>query len=110
MYKKSIIQGLDGYDVAAVRIEDYDLWLRALNNGVVCENIDTVLLKYRSTNDAMKRRKTTGSLKSHVRFRIRFFSKGYITSMDLAYGMVSQLVIFMLPSKLAETLFKKVVR
>lgn len=110
MYKKSVIQGLDGYDVTAVRIEDYDLWLRALNNGVVCENIDAVLLKYRSTRDAIKRRKTFKSLKSHINARAKFLSRGYISFSDFCYGAVTQTALFVLPNSVADAAFKKVVR
>lgn len=110
MYKKSVIQGLDGYDVLAVRIEDYDLWLRALNKGIFCENIDTVLLKYRSTNDAMKRRKTFKSLKSHITARAKFLSRDYISFSDFCYGVVTQTALFVLPNNVADAAFKRVVR
>lgn len=110
MFRKSTIQRLGGYDASAIRIEDYDLWLRALANGATCANIDAVLLYYRSTTDAMKRRKTFTSLKNHVKARARFYSKKYISLPDLVYGVVTQTVLFVLPAKLTTAIFKKVVR
>lgn len=110
MFKKSLIQRLGGYDASAIRIEDYDLWLRALANGATCANIDAVLLYYRSTTDAMKRRKTFTSLKNHVKARARFYSKKYISLPDFAYGVVTQTILFILPAKLTTAIFKKVVR
>lgn len=110
MYKKSVIQSLGGYDVTAIRIEDYDLWLRALSNGVVCANVDEVLINYRSTVDAMQRRKTSTSLKSHINARRRFYKRGDISLMDFVYGVTTQTVLFVMPVRLASAAFKKVVR
>jgi glycosyltransferase involved in cell wall biosynthesis len=110
MFKKSTIQKLGRYDVAAIRVEDYDLWLRALSQDAVCANLDVVLLKYRSTIEAMKRRKTLTSLKSHIRARSRFYTKGYISLFDFFYGLITQTALFILPLGLANVVFNKVVR
>lgn len=110
MYKKAAIQSLGGYDANAMRIEDYDLWLRALNNGVVGGNLDTVLLKYRASADAMSRRKTLKSLKGHISARAKFFARGHISFVDLMYGVGTQTVLFVLPSVAAKVVFNKVVR
>ncbi len=110
MYRKSAIQKIGGYDVTAIRIEDYDLWLRALNNGVVCGNVDATLLKYRSTSDAMKRRRTVASWKSHIRARKGFYSSRYISLSDLTYGVATQTTLLLAPAFLVKLLFNKVVR
>ena len=110
MYKKSTIEKLGYYDTSAIRIEDYDLWLRALSIGAVCANVDAILLYYRSTIDAMKRRKTFTSLKNHIRVRARFYVKNYISLSDFLYGISTQIVLFILPASLASMTFKKVVR
>lgn len=110
MYKKATIQGLGGYDASAIRVEDYDLWLRALSIGADCANLDNTLLYYRSTDDAMKRRKTFISLKNHIRVRARFYVKNYISLSDFLYGISTQIVLFILPASLASMTFKKVVR
>lgn len=110
MYKKSTIQKLGCYDISAIRIEDYDLWLRALSNGAVCANLDAILLNYRSTPDAMKRRKTLVSWKNHIRVRARFYDKKYITLSDLLYGIATQTILFIMPTKLASIALKKVIR
>lgn len=110
MYKKSTIQSLGGYDASAIRVEDYDLWQRALANDAVCANIEVTLLHYRSTVDAMKRRKTFTSLKNHIRARARFYTKRYISLADFLYGVVTQTTLFIIPTGLASALFKKVMR
>ena len=110
MYKKSTIEKLGYYDTSAIRIEDYDLWLRALSIGAVCANVDAILLYYRSTIDAMKRRKTFTSLNNHIKARTRFYKKKYISLSDFAYGVITQTILFVLPASLANVAFKKVVR
>ena len=110
MYKKSTVQRLGCYDISAIRIEDYDLWLRALSNGAVCANVDIVLLKYRSTVDAMKRRKTLTSLKNHIKARTRFYTREYISLSDFLYGVTAQTILFIMPIGLAGVVFRKVVR
>jgi glycosyltransferase involved in cell wall biosynthesis len=110
MYKKSTIQKLGCYDISAIRIEDYDLWLRALSGGAVCANLDVVLLKYRSTIDAMKRRKTLTSLKNHIKARSRFYARGHISLADLLYGVTTQTALCILPTRLANIAFKRAAR
>ena len=110
MYKKSTIQRLGCYDVSAIRIEDYDLWLRAISQNAVCANLDIILLNYRSTIDAMKRRKTLISLNNHIKARARFYSKKYISLSDFIYGVATQTALFIMPTRLASSIFKKVAR
>jgi glycosyltransferase involved in cell wall biosynthesis len=110
MYKKSVISKLGYYDVTAIRIEDYDLWLRALSQDLECTNLDVVLLNYRSTPEAMKRRRTFVSWKNHIAARTRFYTKKYISLSDLIYGVATQTVLFILPETLANMIFKRVVR
>ncbi len=110
MYKKSVIQQLDGYDSTAIRIEDYDLWLRALSSDVLCVNLDVTLLKYRANPEAIKRRKSFSSLKSHVTARRRFYKSGYISYSDLAYGITTQIILYFLPVKTANRLFQRIAR
>ena len=110
MYKKSVIQKLGGYDISAIRIEDYDLWLRALSQGVVCANISSVLLNYRATADTMQRRRTFMSLQNHIKARARFYKRGDIAFSDFMYGVSTQVALFVLPAGVANTIFDKVAR
>jgi len=110
MYKKSTIQRIGYYDTSAIRIEDYDLWLRALSKGAACANMDDILLYYRSTGDTMKRRKTLTSLKNHVKARARFYKEGYISLTDFLYGVITQTVLFIIPTSLVSAVFERAVR
>lgn len=110
MYKKTVIQSLGGYDIAAIRVEDYDLWLRVIASSAMCANIDEMLLYYRSTSDALKRRKTLTSLKNHIKVRTYFYKRGYIHLSDYLYGVVTQTILFVMPTKIASMAFKRAVR
>ena len=110
MYKKSTIQRLGGYDMAAIRIEDYDLWLRAIAQGAQCANLDHVLLNYRATPEAMKRRKTFASWKNHIRTRFQFYRKQYITLSDFFYGVFTQTALLVIPGGVARGIFNRTVR
>jgi hypothetical protein len=110
MYRKSVIEKLGGYDISAIRIEDYDLWLRAIANGAQCANLNKVLLAYRAASDTMKRRRTFSSWKNHMKARTRFYNKGYISFIDFCYGVLTQTILFVAPRKLSAKLFNRVVR
>ncbi|OYX54122.1 hypothetical protein B7Y92_00430 [Candidatus Saccharibacteria bacterium 32-50-13] len=110
MYKKSSIERLGGYDSSVVRLEDYDLWLRALAGNVNCRNLEQTLLYYRTSNDAIKRRKTIKSLRNHIKARFGFYSKRYISLPDLLYGIFTQLILFVIPVSVAAFLFKRLAR
>lgn len=110
MYKKSTIQKLGGYDVSAIRIEDYDLWLRAIHGGATVSNLSEVVLDYRANEDAMRRRKTFSSLKNHTKARLKFYKRDYISAGDLVYGVITQTILLILPVSLAKSIFNRTVR
>lgn len=55
MFKKSIVEKVEGYDKALTRRQDYDLWFKCAKVGAKFANIDEPLLLYRFTNDTHKK-------------------------------------------------------
>lgn len=110
IFKKTFIERVGCYDASVIRLEDYDLWLRALSSGAICANLDSTLLKYRLTNDSIKRRKTLSSWKNHIKARTKFYGKQYISLTDLVYGVTTQTTLFVMPTVVANMIFRKVVR
>lgn len=110
MFKKRVIKALGGYNKDAIRVEDYDLWLRLLSEGYCARNSSSVLLKYRSNINAVKRRKTYVSLRSNISARIKFLKAGYISFSDLLYGVISQTLLFVLPARIASGIIERTVR
>lgn len=47
MYRRAVIEELNGYDLKWNTVEDYELWLRAASMGKIIENLPQVLLKHR---------------------------------------------------------------
>lgn len=110
MYKKSMVLKVGCYDPEAVRVEDYDLWLRAIAQGAHCANVEFTVLGYRIDNNTIKRRKSFVSFVSHIRARRRFYLNNYIGLTDFFYGVMSQAILFIMPTRLAGLTFKKVLR
>ncbi|MCQ2022957.1 glycosyltransferase family 2 protein [Clostridium butyricum] len=52
MMKKDIFSKLKGYDTNYKGAEDYELWLRAIENGYTIDNLDEELLQYRVHNES----------------------------------------------------------
>ena len=110
VFKKTFIEKVGCYDSSVIRLEDYDLWLRALSSGATCANLDSTLLKYRLTNDSIKRRKTISSWKNHIRYRTRFYSREYISFSDYMYGLATQTLILIMPNWVVTGLYKEMAR
>jgi hypothetical protein len=47
MFRRSLVQGLGGYNERLVRLEDYDLWLRVLSVASI-DNLPDAQIKYRT--------------------------------------------------------------
>ena len=109
MYRKSVINRLNGYNTYA-RKEDLDLFVRAVNEGIYTKNLEESLLFYRTSRDNLKRRKTWINCKEYIQVMIDFKKQGYIGYGDLAYVVVGQLAIFLMPDKLAQLLIDKLLR
>ena len=74
-YKREKILAIGSYHHAMYH-EDYDLWIRAVLNGLDIMNLDTVLVKVRTGNGFLNRRHGLAYLKCEWRFvlkNIKFF-------------------------------------
>lgn len=56
VYRREAIMRIGGYSVTTRRAEDYDLWFRAVEHGLIFENLPTSLLLYHvaAPNDALR--------------------------------------------------------
>ena len=100
MYRKSDLLRLKGYQTSG-RKEDLDLFIRMINNGCKALNLNEALLLYRSNEDNLKRRKTWKNCSEYIQIMFGFYRKGYCGLSDLLYVIVGQLLLFILPTKLA---------
>lgn len=109
MYKKSVILNLDGYGDFR-RNQDYDLFVRLLNNGYESKNIDQSLLLFRANKDNIARRKSWQKCKSDIEMRYKFWKKGYSSLLDFIVASIGFLVSYVAPKWLFEKLSSKFLR
>ena len=104
MFKKSIIEKVDGYDKALTRRQDYDLWFRCAKAGVKFANIDEPLLLYRFTNDTHKKQNLNLMLsQAKIGFMgVRLLNQPYWKSVACYVPVVRSL----LPNKIQHLVYK----
>lgn len=74
MMRKNIFENLKGYDINYKAAEDFELWLRAVENGYKIDNLNEELLMYRVHNES-KSLSETDSIFYLQNAKFRFISK-----------------------------------
>ena len=109
MYKKDDILESGGYGDFR-RNQDYELFVRMLNEGYKARNIDEALLLFRANEDNIKRRKSWNKTKGDILIRYNFWKQGYIDLGSLALSTSAFLGAYILPNKLFERFSSNVLR
>ncbi|MGG1687214.1 glycosyltransferase [Pseudalkalibacillus sp. NRS-1564] len=109
MYKKSSVLRNSGYSDFR-RNQDLDLFVRMLNNGCNARNINQSLLLFRANNENLKRRKSWKKCKSYISMIYSFWRNGYSSLIDLTIVAASQIIIFVSPSWVLESITSKYLR
>ncbi|WP_405174895.1 glycosyltransferase [Paenibacillus sp. FSL H8-0261] len=109
MYKKNTVISLGGYN-SVNRGEDIDLFIRMILNGSGCKNIGLSLVKYRTNDDMLARRKSWSTTKAYVGVIYRSWRKGYSSLVDLTIVAAAQIIISILPLKIERWVFRKLFR
>jgi len=91
-------------------IEDYELWVRAMINGIRISNIGEVLVHARTGNGMIKRRGTKKYIKSWHILNKYMVDNGMIGFFTYIRNMFSICCFVFLPGKLKEYLYKKILR
>jgi Glycosyltransferases, probably involved in cell wall biogenesis len=91
-------------------VEDYELWVRAMINGIKIANVGEVLVHARVGNGMIQRRGTKKYIKSwHIMNRY-MVDKGMIGNMTYLRNMMAITAFVFMPAGLKEFLYKKVLR
>ncbi len=99
MFRKQAI--LDGGNYSAMRTnQDVELWIRMINKGYLCANIDEVLVDFRFDNDTLVRRKEWRNSKLMIEVWKSFYAKGYCSYWDYLCVMGIQIAMYVMPTKL----------
>ena len=97
MYKKSSVLKNGGYGDFR-RNQDFDLFVKMLNNGSKAKNINQSLLLFRANKDNLKRRKSWEKCRSNISMIYDFWRKGYSSIVDFGVVAAGQLIVFIMPS------------
>ena len=109
MYKKSAVLANNGYSDLR-RNQDVDLFGRMLFAGYKAYNIQESLLLFRSNIDLAKRRKSWDNTKSYIQTIKRFWKMGYSSFGNYFSVATAQTIMFLLPARLQNWVYKKFLR
>lgn len=109
MYRKSVIEEHGSYSTMR-RSQDIELFSKILYAGCKCRNINEPLIKFRCGDTRVKRKKKWSNVKSDLRIFKNNYKMGYAGFGDYLYVVITQIGFFILPTKLAGYLYKKLFR
>lgn len=109
MFKKSSILRCGGYPILN-RKEDLGLFIKMVNSGVLCENLNEVILYYRTSKENLKRRKTFINCKEYTEVMYEFYKDNTISLIDLIYVVLGQLTLYLTPTFLTKIISRKLLR
>ena len=109
MYKKSKVLEAGNYR-NYYYVEDYDLWVRMIQNGCYCQNINEYLNYVRVSDDLYKRRGGLKYLKSLMKFKNEQLHNGFYSLSDYIKSSMAHIVVCLMPGNLRQIVYKKVLR
>ncbi len=80
--------------------QDVELWVRMLNNGYRCENIDEILVDFRFDSKTLERRKEWKNSKLMIDIWKQFRKNKYCSYLDYTIVKFAQIAIYIMPKKM----------
>lgn len=105
MFKKSAVIASGNYQTVPY-FEDYDLWIRMIQNGFYAENIPEKLVKARIGNDMIGRRHGIAYAKHEIFFLKRQLSSQYITKSEYYKILLMAIPVRLLPKSILRCIYK----
>lgn len=105
MFKKEVVEKCGGYQIVPY-FEDYDLWVRIIQNGYKTANIPEKLVLARVGNDMIGRRHGFAYAKHEVFFLKRQLSRGYISKWEFIKLFLFRIPVRLIPKSLLEYVYK----
>jgi len=104
MLRRSALDAIGLYDPRFAKSEDYELWLRALGRGIVVENMDEVLIRYRVPSD-YSRKRDSSNWKFAIKAKLMHFRWG--SPLRSSFGLLVSLALLLTPSRLLDALYRR---
>ena len=109
IFKKNKVIESGGYQDAYL-CEDYDLWIRMIQNGCKCANLDEYLVGVRINEDFFKRRSGFRYVKSINNLMKRNMKNGFFTKKDYIKNIITRSIVYLMPNKLRTFIYSKFLR
>ncbi|GAB1431788.1 glycosyltransferase [Spirochaetota bacterium] len=105
MFKKSAVVASGGYQSVPF-FEDYDLWIRMIQNGYLLANLPEVLVKARIGNDMIGRRHGLKYAKHELYFFKRQVASGFLSKTEYLLLVLKRVPIRLLPKSILGFVYK----
>lgn len=99
MFRKSAVLEAGNYSEMRTN-QDVELWVRMLNKGYRCENIDEILVDFRFDSNTLERRKEWKNSKLMIDVWKQFRKTKYCSYWDYVVVKWAQIAIYLMPKKL----------
>lgn len=106
MFKKNAVLKAGNYKACPL-MEDTYLWVRMIQSGAKCANIDESLVYARIGHDMFERRGGWQYYKKYKAGRKMVYQTGYISAVDYYYTLAVQIAVSIMPNKIRGFVFKK---
>ncbi|MCL2371537.1 glycosyltransferase [Candidatus Saccharibacteria bacterium] len=110
MFRKSVINRLGGYDEKIGKVEDYELWMRALSDGYVIRNLPDTLCRLRAGDYMIGRRKSWQGCVAQIRLRRHFLVNRWIGLGDFMKTSLAFVVVAIIPTSAVRFVYQKGLR
>jgi glycosyltransferase involved in cell wall biosynthesis len=90
--------------------EDYDLWVRMIQNGAICYNIQKFLVNMRTSSAFYARRGGLNYVTSIVRFKTELLRIGHFGIFDYAFSTTSSIFVGLMPSIIRSGIYSNLLR
>lgn len=110
MFRKSAVLKCGGYDNKLRRRQDYELFSRMIvHNKMAGANLSETLFLFRADDNYIQRNRNRESCKARVKVQETIYKRGDCSLYDYIYILFAMLMISIIPGKLYDYIYTKIV-
>lgn len=109
MYRKSAVLKAGNYEHCPL-MEDDMLWVRMIQSGALCSNIDDFLVFARTGTAMIERRGGWAYYKKYKSGKRKIKETGFITNLEYIKALLPQFIVSLVPKKLRLWIFTNILR
>ena len=106
--RKPVAFNAGGYSDLA-QCSDYEFAVRMLQSGAKAQNLPKMLVRYR-VSKSYRRKKHWSNTKSFIKVRHRIYKSGFSSFFDFLIPVTAQLLMFLLPTRFTDFIYRKFLR